>query len=179
MVHPFLTEENMEFITIGRAINTHGLKGELKIESWSDFDELRYRKGNTVYLLQNDTYTPFIVATFRTHKGYSLVSFEDYQDINRIESFKGSLVCIRREDQQALPEGEFYRSQLIGLRVYDETGTLIGTVVSVEETSGAQNNLRVEREGMKDALIPNIPVFVKQVDLSSGRIVIHAEEGLL
>lgn len=169
----------MEYITIGRAVNTHGLKGELKIESWSDFDELRYQKGNTVYLLQNDTYKPFKVATFRTHKGYSLVSFEDYQDINRIESFKGSLVCIRKEDQHTLPEGEYYRSQLIGLQVYDEAGTLIGTVTAVEETSGAQNNLRVRREGSKDALIPNIPEFVKQVDLSAGRIVIHAEEGLL
>ena len=40
----------MEYIEIGKIVNTHGLKGELKIESWSSFDEIRYAKGNTVFL---------------------------------------------------------------------------------------------------------------------------------
>ena len=51
----------MEYIEIGKIVNTHGLKGELKIESWSSFDEIRYAKGNTVFLKIDNKYVPFAV----------------------------------------------------------------------------------------------------------------------
>ena len=57
----------MDFIEIGKIVNTHGLKGELKIESWSSFDDIRYEKGNIVYLNIHDEYVPFTVATYREH----------------------------------------------------------------------------------------------------------------
>ena len=46
----------MEYICIGKIINTHGIRGEVKIQSYSDFDDLRYRRGNTVYIKKENTY---------------------------------------------------------------------------------------------------------------------------
>ena len=169
----------MKYFKIGEVINTHGLKGELKIYSTSDFDDERYQIGNTVYLYQNDTYTPFKVASYRVHKGFPLVSFEGYQDINLVEEFKGSLICISEEDRAPLPEGKHYVDELLGLDVYSDKDEYIGKVIDVEETNGAQNNLRVEREDGTSVLIPNVPAFVTEVNSETKRITIHVIEGLL
>ncbi len=169
----------MGYIRIGTIINTHGLKGEAKIESYSDFDEIRYEKGNTVLILVNDELVPATVRSFRVHKGYPLVAFEEYPTINEIEPLKNCDVYILDSDRHELPEGEYYFDELIGMEVEDEEGHLIGTVIDVEETNGAQNNLRVEREGQSDVLIPNVPFFVKKIDEDANRITVHVIEGLL
>jgi len=82
-------------------------------------------------------------------------------------------------DRQALTDGEYYRDQLIDLKAVDEAGSEIGTVIAVEETYAGQTHLRIERAGENDALVPYIPLFIKQVDLEKKLIVIHREEGLL
>ena len=169
----------MEYIEIGRIINTHGLKGEMKIESWSDFDEIRYQKGKTVYILQNDEYLPFKVRSFRMHKGFPLVVFRGLEDINLIEPYRNKELFVDEEDREELEDGEFYMDDLIGMKVYDEDRVLIGTVIAVEETNGANNYLRVQREGLRDALIPWVDRFIVDVDPEAMIIVVHVIEGLL
>ena len=166
-------------IHIGKLVNTHGLKGELKIESWSDFDEIRYAKGSTVYIDYQDELIEVHPVSYRVHKGYALVAFEGLQDINLVEKYKTCEILIADSDRQDLPEGEYYVDELIGMTVKDEEGNLIGTVIDVEETRGAQNNLRVERKGMKDALIPYVPEFITDIDDVEGVITVHVIEGLL
>jgi 16S rRNA processing protein RimM len=169
----------MEFIEIGQAVNTHGLKGELKIESWSDFDEIRYTPGNTVYLEKRGEMVPVTVKSFRVHKGYSLVAFEELPEINAVIPYKGCIVYVNADDRQELEEGEYYFDELIGLTAVDEDGKRIDEVISVEETNGAQDNLRIRKEDGKEVLVPNVPAFVTDVDLDQGIIVIHVIEGLL
>ena len=168
-----------EMICIGKIINTHGLKGEVKIRSYSDFDAERYAKGNTVYIQSEGEYLPFVTATFRMHKGYPLVSFLNYQDINLIEKYRDCSVFIDRNTRKPLKKGEYYRDELVGLKAVDEDDQEIGEVTAVEETFGAQNNLRISRKGDNDVLVPYIPEFIRKVDLDQRRIVIHVEEGLL
>ena len=169
----------MEYIEIGKAVNTHGLKGELKIESWSDFDEIRYQKGNTVYLHKDQEYIPSNVYSVSVHKVYSVVSFEGYEDINLIEQYKGYTVCMSKEERHPLPEGEYYADELNGFAVVDEDGKVLGTLVDVEGTSGAQNNFRVQTPEKRQFLVPNVPEFIKSIDTEEKRITIHVEEGLL
>lgn len=178
-MHLFLSGGFMEYIEIGRVVNTHGLKGELKIESWSDFDDVRYRKGNTVYLETEEGYLPFKVQSFRMHKGNPLVVFQGYGDINLVEKYKGCIVCIAESDRHSLPEGEYYADELTGLRAVDENDAEIGEVISVEETRGAQKNLRIRMADGKEFLLPDIPMFVLDIDPEEGIIRIHMDEGLL
>ncbi len=169
----------MEYIQIGKIINTHGLKGELKIESWSDFDEIRYRKGKMVYILQNGEYHPFKVRSFRLHKGFPLVTLEGILHINLAEQFKNCVICMNADDRHALPAGEFYADELIGMTAEDEEGRTIGTVTAVEETRGAQKNLRIRMAEGKEFLLPDIPFFVLHIDPENKIIRIHMDEGLL
>ena len=169
----------MSYIAIGKVVNTHGLKGEIKIQSWSDFDDDRYQIGNTLWLWHNGIYTAVKVASYRHHKGFVLASFEQYQDINLIEKFKGCLICIEEKARKPLPKGIYYRTDMIGLRAEDEAGHILGTIIDVEETNGAQHNLRLKKENGKTCLIPNIPQFIRQIDMEAGRIVIAVVNGLL
>lgn len=169
----------MGYIAIGKAVNTHGLKGELKIQSWSDFEDDRYKIGNTLQLWHNEVYTAMKVASYRHHKGCVLVSFEGYQHINLIEKFKGSLICIDEKERKPLPAGTYYQADLIGLRAEDESGNKLGVIIDVEETNGAQHNLRLQKEDGTTRLIPNVPQFIRSVDVEKGRIVVAVVEGLL
>ncbi len=169
----------MEYIRIGRVINTHGIKGELKIRSESDFDEERYAQGSTVYILYEGKYIPFVCDTYRVHKGFPLVSFKEHKDINLVEKYKGCPVFIDAADRDELEDGRHYVDDLIGMKVKDEEGRTIGEVTDVEETLGANLNLRIAREGQKDALVPYVPAFIRDVNDEENTIVIHVIEGLL
>lgn len=169
----------MEYIRIGKIINTHGIKGELKIESYSDFDKLRYKIGNTVYIEYENQYIPCVTKTFRIHKGFPLVSFEDLQNINFVEKYKNCYLYIDKQDRKPLKKGEFYRDELVGLSVYDESNHYIGEVDAVEETFASQIHLRIHRENQNDALVPYVPLFIKNVDMQEKKLTIHVVEGLL
>ena len=154
----------MAYICIGKIINTHGIKGEVKIESYSDFDEERYTKGKQVYICVDEKYLPVTVASYRKHKVFPLVSFVDLQNINFVEQYKGCEIYIDEADR---------------LIVVDEEGITLGKIISVEETLGAQNNLRLQLEDAKEVLIPYIPMIVKNVDLEKKVMTIHRMGGLL
>lgn len=169
----------MDFIEIGKIVNTHGLKGELKIESWSSFDSIRYKKGNTVYLNINKEYVPFIVNSYREHKGYVLVTFEGLQDINLVEKYKTYIVYIDKDSRDELEDDEYYSDDLVDLDVLDDDGNAIGKVIAVEFTNGAQDNLRVETKNNKEFLVPYVDEFILDVNIDEGYIQIHLMDGLL
>lgn len=169
----------MEYIRIGKIVNTHGIRGEVKIYSYSDFDDQRYKKGNVVYLLHEGNYIPLTVHSYREHKGMALVSFEQLQDINLVEKYKNDNLYIDRDSREPLEEGEYYRDELENLDAYDQDGNALGTTLGIEETNGAQNNLRIRMENGKEFLVPYIPEFIEEVDLEENKIVIKMQEGLL
>lgn len=167
-----------KYIRIGRMINTHGIKGEIKIRSYSDFDEQRYVKGNTVYMKVNEEMMPLTVKSYRVHKGFPLVSFEELKDINAVEKYRECELYITDDMREELDEGYYY-DELEGLDAYDREGNLLGTTIGIEETNGAQDNLRIETESGKTFLVPYIEEFIVEVDLDENRIVIAMQEGLL
>ena len=169
----------MEYICIGKIVNTFGIRGELKIKSYSDFDAERYQKGSTVYVLKDGKYLPFVTASYRRHKGFPLVSFHDLQDINLVEQYRDCEVYIDKDARKQLKAGEYYRSEIEGLKAVDENGNVLGTVSAVEETLGANNYMRIQKEDGSEALIPYVPAFVKEVRKEEGVIIIHVVEGLL
>ncbi len=169
----------MEYISIGRIINTHGLKGEAKIDVWTDFPELRFGGNYPVYALKDGTYVSLRPVSFRMHKGFPLVVFAGLENIDLIEAYRNCELFVDSDDREELDEGEFYMDDLIGMKVYDEDHVFIGTVIDVEETNGANNNLRVQREGKKDALIPVVDSFIVEINEDLGEIIVHVIKGLL
>lgn len=166
----------MEFVCIGKIVNTFGLRGDLKIISYSDFDSDRYKKGSTVYVGEN--HIPFVMNTYKIHKGSILITFKDNLDINLVEKYKNMNIYKAKEDIKPLKKGEYYFSDLKDLNVYCEN-ELIGKVKYVEEGT-RNNNLRIVKVDKTEVLVPFIQeVFIKNVDLENKRIDIVKMEGLL
>ena len=166
----------MEFVLIGKIINTFGIKGELKVDSYTDFETERFAKGSRIYI--GEDHLPFTVRSFRFHKGFLLLQLKDHEDINLVEKYKNRFLYKSREDIRPLPEGEYYFSDIRGLEVYVD-GEHVGKVLDMEEGT-AHNNMRIRKEkDGKEYLVPFLPVFVEKVDTENGRIDIVRMEGLL
>lgn len=166
----------MEYVVIGKILNTFGIKGELKADAYTDFVEERFKKDSTVYI--GEEHVPFVMRSYRMHKGFYLLSFKDVDDINLVEKYKGMLLYKAKSDIHKLKEGEYYFSDLKDLDVYVDDKK-IGKVLQVEEGI-AVNNLRILKdEDRKQYLVPFLPVFIRNVDLDEKRIDVIQMEGLL
>lgn len=165
----------MKQIKIGVLVNTHGLKGEVKVKPMTDFPDIRFQKGNTINIQYQDKLIPVAIKHVREQKDLLLLTFEEYDDINQVESFKGSVLSIDESQLHELEEDEAYYFELQDCEVYDETDHLIGTVCEVIET-GANAVLRVR--GEREYLIPYVKAFVTDFDAQTKRITVKMVEGL-
>lgn len=165
----------MEYIKVGHIVNTFGIRGELKVESLSDFAEIRYKPDQELYIKKDNKYNSVIVKSMRQHKGFLLVLFKGLENINLVQQYKGCDIYIHRDNIHALPIGEYYYFELAGCDVYSNN-MKIGNVTDVED--GYQTILRISTDD-KEVLVPYVPAFIKNVDISHKRIDINVIEGML
>ena len=171
-----MTKEN--YFKVGTIVNTHGIRGEVKILAITDFADERFKKGATLQVETKDGFVPFQVKSSRLHKNMWLVLFEGVNNINDIEKYKTHDVYVYGDARETLGDDEYYYDEIIDSRVFDLDCNDIG-VVSEIMTTGANDVWVVKRPGQKDALIPMIDDVVKNVDVDNKRITIDALEGLL
>lgn len=160
-----------EFLETGEIVNTHGVKGEVKIMPWADspgflcrFDTL-YIDGRAVKVLAS-----------RVHKTAVLCTLEGVDTVEKAMKLKGKVVSLRREQIQ-LPEGYHFLVDLVGLRVIDAaTGEELGTVAEVL-TLPAQNVYVVRGKG-KEYMIPAVPAFIVETNEDEGFIKVNVIEGM-
>lgn len=166
-----------EMFNIGKIVNTHGINGEVKVFRITDFSE-RFMPGETVYIALNSTLKTLKINTHRVHKGFDLLHFKDYDEINDVEPFKEAYLQIHGSQLTDLEENAYYFHEIIGCSVYTDKGEAMGHVKEIL-TPGANDVWVVEPAGGKDILIPYIADVVKKVDVSDKQIIITPMEGLL
>jgi len=167
-----------EYLNVGKIVNTHGIRGEVRVISQTDFPEQRYRKGKQLTLFrENQPGLDLTVSGHRKHKNFDLLTFEGYPNINDVEPFRNGILKVSKEDLAQLEENEFYYHDIIGLTVL-ENDQVIGKVKEIL-SPGANDVWVIQRKGKKDALIPYIESVVKAIDLASGEVQVEIPEGLL
>ncbi|WP_415272743.1 ribosome maturation factor RimM [Bacillus siamensis] len=168
------------WFNVGKIVNTHGIKGEVRVISKTDFAEERYKPGNTLYLFAEGAAEPIkvTVSTHRLHKQFHLLQFKEMPSLNEVEHLRNMVIKVPEEDLGELEEDEFYFHEIIGCEVVSEDGELIGTVKEIL-TPGANDVWVVARKGKKDALIPYIASVVKEININEKKIKIHVMEGLI
>lgn len=163
---------------IGEIINTHGIKGEVKVKQITDFIE-RFSEGSTVYLKdQSNNIQTLTIETFRLHKHHILLRFKELNTLDEVEPLKGLTLYIKHEQLTELEPGEYYYHEIIGCTVQSTEGKKIGVVDSIL-APGANDVWVVKNESGKEYLIPYIPLIVKQVDVNKKIVTIELMEGLL
>lgn len=166
----------MDKIKVGKIVGTHGLKGELKIRSNSDFSEERFKKGNFLIVKYQGDDLELEIISSRVHKGNYLVVFKDYQDINLVEKYIGSFVY-GLKDEELLDDDEYFYEDLIGLEVISTDNRVIGPVTSIYD-NGKQDILNIDYKG-KNVMIPYVDAFIKDVDMDNKTIIVQLIKGLV
>ncbi|MBE6989582.1 MAG: 16S rRNA processing protein RimM [Ruminococcaceae bacterium] len=161
----------LEFIPVGTVVNAHGVRGEIKVHP-EGFDPAFVAGFGTVYLDGR----PVEVLSARVHKNVALLTLPGVEDMDAALALKGRRVSVRRADA-ALPAGEYFDAELLGLTVLDDgTGAVLGTL---ERVLPYPAHKVYEVRGERTYLIPAVPdVFIAAVDIDGGTMRIHNMKGL-
>lgn len=152
-----------KFICIGKIINTFGIKGEVKIDSNFEYLDRVFVKDFIVYIGEEKIKES--ITTHRIHKGYHMVLFSDYKNINEVLKYKNKKIYILEKDL-SLNKDEYLLDDLIGLDVYDDE-KILGKVVDYEYN---KNYVLLKVKGEKEFYLPKIDYYIKEVDLVNLRI---------
>ena len=157
------------FIEAGEVVNTHGVRGEVKIIPWTDSAEF-LAAIRTLYIDGRAVK----VRAARVHKGTVLAALEGGEDVNAAMRLKGRRVFIDRADAK-LPEGGYFIQDIIGAEVVTEDGESIGALAEVIDAPASM--IYVVR-GERERLIPAGPEFILKTDADAGLITVRLIEGM-
>lgn len=157
--------EKKEFLECGKLINTHGVYGAMKAESWCDSVDV-LASLDCVYFQKTGKYSPLHVARASIFKNFVIFEFEEIPDMDTAEMMKGSVIYARREDIP-IEEGSVFITDMIGLPVIDaNTGKLYGTLKDVYNPGAT--DLYVVTTPSGDRMIPAVNEFVKEINVEKG-----------
>ena len=159
------------YIEAGRITNTHGVRGEVKIEVWLDSPAVLasypriFVDGREIRLL-----------AARPQNRFAVAELEGVADVNDAMKLKGKTVYIAREDAMLPPWGYFLQD-LLEARVVREDGSEVGVLTEILERP-ASDVYVVKAPGGREILIPAVPAFIRRVDAERGVVTVHLLEGM-
>lgn len=166
----------MDYIIVGRIVNTHGIKGELKVYPLTDnierFDDLK-----KAYIGDNKIKAE--IDTVKYHKGFVIIKFKEFNDINEVLHFKDSFIYIEENDKVKLPEDHYFIFDIVGCTVYNTEGEKIGVLTEVIQSASNDVYVVKNMEKNRSYLIPAVKEFVTEVDIKNKRITIDPIEGMI
>ena len=168
-----------KFISVGKILNFHGIKGEAKVgfsRNRQDF----FMGLNSVYIKSGSEYKELKILSCRQNKSFLIVKFEGIDSIDQLLPYKGYLLFVDESTiRENLDEDEFLIDELVGMGVVDnDTGENLGFVIGVSN-NGATDLLSVKTKSKNVSLIPFVKAIVPGVDIKNKKITINNIEGLL
>lgn len=154
-----------EFFRVGKIVNTHGLKGEVKIMP-STSDVNNFKRYGTVFINGVER----AIEGVKFQKDRVILKIEGINSIDEAETYKNKIIEVPRDREPELPEDTFYVADLIGIHVFDTEGKDLGAIYDVIETKN--NDVYWIREP-KELLIPVLKTIVLDIDLDNEKIVIR------
>ena len=153
----------MSRIVLGKYVNTHGIKGEIRIKSNFKYKDKVFKIGNKI-IIDNHEY---IINSYRVHKDYDMISLNGIDDINMIPFNKNMLVYINREDY--LDNSDYLDSDLIGFIIYNSF--LERKVLDIVYLNNNKKLLKTS-----DGYIPF--ELIEEIDFNNKKIKIEEVSGL-
>ena len=162
-----------ERIEIGKIVNTHSLKGEVKVTPWCDdegvFDTLKF-----VYT----TDAKLQITAARPHKNSVIVKFVGIDHIDEAQKLRDKILYAEKSDLKELPTNTYYIKDLLNMNVFDANDNNLGIVVDCFPT-GSNDVYVVKNEEGKQILLPAIKQVIKKIDVENKRMTVELMEGLL
>jgi 16S rRNA processing protein RimM len=163
-------------VSVGRVARAHGIRGEVVVQRFGEAKEVLARGAEVECKKGNHEFT-LTVAEARPHKKNWIVSFEGMASRTEAETLAGALLFVDSGALPALPEGTYYNYQLLGLKVVDAEGEVLGRVEGILDTAG--HDIYVVTGERGEVLLPAIPQVIREVDLDDGEIRVDLIPGLI
>ena len=167
------------YLAVGRILGAHGLLGEVKVESYTDFDS-RFAPGQQLLLGKELFLTE--IASARPHKGIFLLTFAEIADRGAAESLQNEWLYIPEDAAMGLDEDSFWIHQIIGLTVQTETNKKLGEVADVIFTGANEVYVIRPAAGInrdRELLIPALAEVIRAVDLEAGVVTVRLLPGMI
>lgn len=161
----------MEYIYIGKIVNTHGIKGEIRILSNFEKKDLVFKPGFALYIGTN--LDKEIIDTYRVHKNYDMVRLKGINNINEVLKYKGMKVYGKRSDLAL--NGTYLLDDLIGMQVICDN-ECFGEVINIFDNN---NNTLLEIKYQKNYYIPYKSNYIKKIDLEKKEIIVSDIKDLI
>ncbi len=146
----------MDYVLIGKIVNTHGIKGELRLLSDFDKKNIVFKPNFNIYI--GPTYIKETINTYRHHKMFDMITLIGYNNINEVLKYKYMEVYVKRSDLN-LNENDYLLDDLINMKVIDNNEE-IGTVIDYIQN----NNVLLKVSGVKEFYIPLVDEYIINVD---------------
>ena len=164
-----------DYLAVGLLRKPHGLRGDLLLEIYTDFPE-RLKPGTTI--LAGDKHQPLKITRRRPTNDGMILGFEGINTPEEAGRWRATVVYVPTADRPALPEGQYYHHQMIGLTVIDEAGKVLGALSEIIITGANDVYVVTPAEG-KDVLLPALKEVVLGIDLSTSTMRVHLLPGLI
>lgn len=161
-------------LLVGRVARAHGIRGHVIVNPETDFMEDRFRAGQVLLVGPPDRVRQFEIRESRFQQGRPIVRFEGIDTMSEAETLSGADLWLRENELEPLPEGTFYRHDLVGCEVVDTHGALLGRVTTVE--GSLDRSYLVIDEHM---LIPLVGDICVAVDMVARRVTVDPPDGLI
>ena len=169
--------EPVVYLAVGTLRRSHGIRGDILTDVMTDFPE-RLKPGT--YLYVGDKKQPLKITRRRPHNDGLILGFEGINNAEQTAKYRAQTVYVPAKDRPALPEGEYYHHQVLGITVVDEAGAVLGTLTEIIETGA--NDVYVVSDGgspAREILIPAIKQVLLDVDLDKKTMRVHLLPGLV
>ena len=163
-------------VPLGEIVTTHGIDGWLKLKPYNPQTTV-LNSSREIWLEKNDQRSRLQLEKCRPHQGHFLVKLATIDWIDAAAPWVGAVLYLAESDLAALPAGEFYHYQVIGLEVVDMEGKRIGVIDRIWSTPGGE--LYVVKGPLKEHLIPAVKEIIEKVDFVTQKMVINPPKGLL
>ncbi len=171
----------MQWVPVGKLVKPHGLKGEFKFKPEISDASLLGNLHKVRLEADPETASSRTISSLRGHGLRLIIKLEGIDRIEEAEPLCGQSLLVPSDEFPPLPDGEYYRFQIIGLKAHDEAGNYFGTVTEIIET-GSNDVYVVQgdlQEGPQELLLPVIDDVIRSIDLDQQKLVFHAIDGLL
>jgi 16S rRNA processing protein RimM len=169
-------QNKTEWATIGKIVALFGLRGELKVASFSDIPD-RFVHLDSVHL--GPDHTRYVIEGVRPYKGdMVLLKLSGIDDANAAEPLRNLALCIPLDQLAELPPDSYYQHDILGLQVYTLENRSVGVIVDIIIT-GSNDVYVVKGQDRQQILIPAIKAVIKQVDLIRRKMYIDPIKGMI
>jgi 16S rRNA processing protein RimM len=170
------SENNRDFVLIGKIVGAYGVRGTIRIQSYAELFEIFEPDSTLLVISPDDIKARYQISWIKAHSQGTLLTFREISSRDQAKALIGSKLYVERVRFPRLENGNYYWFELIGLNVYTSDDRYLGCLESIIETGA--NDVYVVKRNNLEILIPALKSVVRSIDIEQKIMRVELPDGL-